>query len=455
MKRLLTTLLLNALVVFTILAQAPPEKINYQGVARDNAGVVLANQSIGLRITLHSGSSNGPIVYQETQNPTTNQFGLFDIEVGAGTVVSGTFSSINWGSSTFYNQVEMDATGGTNYQPMGTSQLISVPYALYAKTSGNGPQGATGATGPTGPPNGPTGPTGPTGLTGATGATGSNGLNGATGVTGPTGAGGNAFFQELRIKYITDSDDPEIQLTGATSDVSGNMAFISYLTRPGSFNLINVSRLDKDPQSGQFYYTDGVQLPGRIVNGHDVFCGLAYVGNYVYVGYIDYGSGNSVFTITRIDPNNLSSYVEMTINGGTINVGSNDEGKHMYTDGTYIYVFNYSPGAWTKLAISGTDLNDNGYVPNYGAPALGDGTNIYFYDNGSGIYKTTPSGTLLSSANRQLPGYNSNSSNYDRVAGMINIDATRLYVVAGENIVPTGGQYPYVFKILLYPMGKP
>ncbi len=141
-------------------AQAP-EKMNYQGVARDLSGNVLPNQNIGLRLTLHSTSAGGPVVYQETQATATNAFGLFDIKIGDGTVVSGTFSTISWGSDVFYIQSEMDAAGGTNYQNMGTSQLVSVPYALYAKTSGN-----TGATGATGAP----GATGSAGATGATGA---------------------------------------------------------------------------------------------------------------------------------------------------------------------------------------------------------------------------------------------------------------------------------------------
>lgn len=118
-----------------------PEKFNYQGVARDNAGNELSGQNIGLRITLHSGSPTGTTVYSETHTATTDNFGLFSIMIGGGTLVSGAFNTIAWGSNTYYVQVEMDATGGTNYQNMGTSQLVSVPYALYAKTAGGGAPG--------------------------------------------------------------------------------------------------------------------------------------------------------------------------------------------------------------------------------------------------------------------------------------------------------------------------
>jgi hypothetical protein len=126
------------IIVFcsSAIAQSP-QKMNYQGVARDNAGNVLANQNIGLRLSVLSGSISGTVEYSETQATSTNDFGLFNIPIGDGTVVSGTFSSINWGNTTHFIQIEMDATGSTNYDLMGTSQLISVPYALYAEESGS------------------------------------------------------------------------------------------------------------------------------------------------------------------------------------------------------------------------------------------------------------------------------------------------------------------------------
>ncbi|MGE0636215.1 MAG: tail fiber domain-containing protein [Bacteroidia bacterium] len=139
-QHVVSLLLIISLLPFLSFAQAP-EKMNYQGVARDNSGNVLASQSIGLRITLHSGSPSGTTVYQETHSITTNTFGLFAIEIGGGTVVSGTIAGINWGNNSYYVQTEMDASGGSNYSNMGTAQLISVPYALYAKNAGGGSAG--------------------------------------------------------------------------------------------------------------------------------------------------------------------------------------------------------------------------------------------------------------------------------------------------------------------------
>lgn len=146
MRKLILTLLAAYCLLATAYSQAP-ERMNYQGVARDLSGNVLANQSIGLRITLHSGSPSGTTVYQETHVVTTNAFGLFAIEIGGGSVVSGSVASINWGVNSYYVQTELDASGGTSYTNMGTAQLLSVPYALYAKNAGGGGWALTGNAG--------------------------------------------------------------------------------------------------------------------------------------------------------------------------------------------------------------------------------------------------------------------------------------------------------------------
>jgi hypothetical protein len=164
---------LIAIMLFAILnikAQSP-QAIPYQAVARDNNGNLLPNQSISLRFSLHDITFGGTIVYQETQSATTNNLGLFSVNIGSGTAVIGTFGGINWGTNAKFLQTEMDPTGGTNYINMGTTQMLSVPYALYAATSGNG-----------------VGPTGPTG------ATGPSGIDGATGVTGATGPSGRSIW---------------------------------------------------------------------------------------------------------------------------------------------------------------------------------------------------------------------------------------------------------------------
>lgn len=118
-------------------AQAP-NKMSYQAVIRDASNNLITNTSVGVRVSILQGSSTGTAVYQETHTVTTNINGLVSLEVGAGTVISGTFSSIAWSSGDFYIKTETDPIGGSSYTISGTSQLLSVPYALYAGSSGTG-----------------------------------------------------------------------------------------------------------------------------------------------------------------------------------------------------------------------------------------------------------------------------------------------------------------------------
>lgn len=130
------------LLIFTdyLKAQTVPQGINYQGIAEDASGNALLNQSIGIKISIHSGSSSGILVWEETHTSTTNQFGLFTIVIGQGITTgngsSPSFSQINWGNANHYLKVAIDFTGGTNYVVMDNSQLLSVPYALYSLKSG-------------------------------------------------------------------------------------------------------------------------------------------------------------------------------------------------------------------------------------------------------------------------------------------------------------------------------
>ncbi len=116
---------------FASVAQ-PPQSFKYQAVARDGSGNVLSNKSVSFRISVLKGTVSGSAVYTEQHLKTTNSFGLVDLEIGKGTNPTGSFAGINWGSDTYFLGVEMDLSGGIAFQPMGTSQLLSVPYAFYA-----------------------------------------------------------------------------------------------------------------------------------------------------------------------------------------------------------------------------------------------------------------------------------------------------------------------------------
>jgi len=127
--------ILAALLLMANVYAQSPEKMSYQAVIRNNLNTLVTNQPIGMRISILQGSANGTVEYLETQTPTTNGNGLVSIEIGGGAVVSGTFSSIDWANGPFFITTETDPTGGTTYTITGTSQLLSVPYALHAKTA--------------------------------------------------------------------------------------------------------------------------------------------------------------------------------------------------------------------------------------------------------------------------------------------------------------------------------
>lgn len=119
------------LLVGQAFAQSP-EAFKYQAVVRDASNSPVANQAVGVRLSVLEGSASGTAVYQETHSPTTSAIGLMSVNVGEGTAVSGVFADIDWASADYFLQVEADAAGGTNYAVLGASQLLSVPYSLYA-----------------------------------------------------------------------------------------------------------------------------------------------------------------------------------------------------------------------------------------------------------------------------------------------------------------------------------
>lgn len=235
MKKIVILVLTLLLGVTTLNAQVP-EKMSYQAVLRNGSNNLVSNTTVGMQVSILQGSATGTPVYVETQTPFSNDNGLVIVEIGTGTIISGNFSSIDWSNGPYFIKTETDLTGGSSYTITGTSQLMSVPYALYAKTSGSsipGPQGPQGIQGPTGN-NGATGPQGPQGIqgpagndgaTGATGPQGPIGLTGATGPTGPTGATGSQGPQGIQGPAgndgATGATGPQgpIGLTGATGPI--------------------------------------------------------------------------------------------------------------------------------------------------------------------------------------------------------------------------------------------
>ncbi|MEI2822231.1 MAG: hypothetical protein V9F02_02215 [Chitinophagaceae bacterium] len=209
MKKIMLTCIMAATL---IVAHAQvPNKFNYQAYARNSLGQAIPNANIKLRFSLADGSSGGAIVYSETRSVTTSSIGMFSVVIGSAGAISttGNLATVNWGNASKYLKVEIDPAGGNNFSVLANSELVSVPYALYAvngtpgpsgaqgpigQTGATGAIGATGAAGPQGQqgPIGATGPQGPIGLTGPAGPIGPQGPIGQTGATGAIGATGPA-----------------------------------------------------------------------------------------------------------------------------------------------------------------------------------------------------------------------------------------------------------------------
>jgi hypothetical protein len=135
MKKLILSIVAIATISLSSFGQAP-EGFKYQAVVRDAGNTILNNQAVGMQIEILQGGIGGTVVYTESFAPTTNTHGLVNLEIGTGTT-SDDFTIIYWANDTYFIRTSIDVTGGSSYAVMGTSQLMSVPYALHAKTAGS------------------------------------------------------------------------------------------------------------------------------------------------------------------------------------------------------------------------------------------------------------------------------------------------------------------------------
>ena len=147
--RTLFLLLVNLLFTTVMILHAQdkmPQAISYQAVARDAQGKVVAQKAIGIQVEILKGSTTGTVVFSETHSPTSSQTGTVNLLIGQGTRKIGTFSSVDWGADTYYLQLSMDLSGGSNYEKVSTTQMLPVPYALYAAKAGEVENGGSGTT---------------------------------------------------------------------------------------------------------------------------------------------------------------------------------------------------------------------------------------------------------------------------------------------------------------------
>ena len=254
-----------------------PQGFPYQAVVRNSGGQIVQNTPVSMQFSIHDSTALGTVVYVQRDTVIPNQFGLINVVIGGGIVIMGNFQQINWGAGYKFLEVEMDVTGGTNYVTMGTQQLMSVPYALFAGSAANnlpGPTGAQGVQGATGS-TGATGPQGMTGNAGANGATGAQGVQGATGATGPQSSGDSLWIKNGNNIYNSNSgnvgiltstpqaaltvngysmlgiDAPAVrmkQFTGTTPSNAGDSTSIN--TWIPDAKVVGISVLVRDPVNG-------------------------------------------------------------------------------------------------------------------------------------------------------------------------------------------------------------
>jgi hypothetical protein len=131
----------------TVNAQAP-QKMSYQAIIRNSSQGLIVSAAVGMKISILQGSEAGTAVYVETQTVTTNSNGLASLKIGQGNIIIGSFVAINWANGPYFIKTETDPTGGSSYSISGTTELMSVPYALFSANSTPGPAGPAGTTAP-------------------------------------------------------------------------------------------------------------------------------------------------------------------------------------------------------------------------------------------------------------------------------------------------------------------
>lgn len=390
MKKILyPVIFLLLLAIQETSAQNSLSGFNYQAVARNSNGTIYANQNVSVRFTIHGGTATGPTQYQETHATNTNSVGLFTLKIGGGTVVTGTFAAIPWIDANQYLQVEVNTGGG--YTDLGTTQLMSVPFALFSANGvpgpvgPSGPQGDTGPAGAVGPPGatgsaGPAGPAGPVGPAGAPGAPGPVGPAGVPGAVGPAGPAGPAGPQ---------GPAGSINAAPASGDLGGSYP------APVVVGLQTVPVSSVVPLAGQVLKFDGTNwIPGADNSGAGTFA-LPYsaIENNAATLFsiTNNGDGTSIEGINNTTTSSIAAIRGIVNNTAPGGFSSAVRGINNGTGGLGI-------GVWGSQAGSGWGVY--GVTPNglgvYGNSSA-SGTGVYANSNtGTGLTATSNNGIAAS-----------------------------------------------------------
>lgn len=355
-----------------------PEKMSYQSVLRGTNNALVTNQNVFVKISILQGTISGTSVYVETHSTSTNSNGLVSLSIGGGTAVSGSFSGINWANGPYFVQMEADPTGGTNYTISGTTQLLSVPYALYAKTSGSSTPGPTGAQG----------------IQGVAGINGTNGLNAIIKTTSEP-AGSNCINGGTKIE------------TGLDANANGVLDVVEVNTLQSQFVCNGVSGSDGNGASSHGTWTNSAASSFIVPSGINTlvtnFQGASagaggsatFIGNYTYsfgggaggsttlvkLLILNLNEGDIVTIDNNVSGNNSDSNVTCLGCGTGCNIsctggiGESSNSTNLYLNGTIIATISGASGGGGGIA--GYGINNGG---NTGA--IGTTGQLTFTNNG-------------------------------------------------------------------------
>lgn len=425
-------LCLSFLLSGSLFAQAP-SGINYQALARSSNGNPMANKTIGVRLSILAGSASGTSDYVEKHSVSTNQFGLFNLIIGGGTAQTGTFSSINWGGGSKFLKVEIDTNNGNNFTTLSSTQMMSVPYALYAEKSGSGGSGS--------------------GVTASSGA-----ANYVAKFTGSNSITTSLLYDNgtnMGLGTVTPNSNYRLQTTGSLpvsgsfeTNYNGNTAIgiQGLYTGTGQYDAIGVYGKSKPQDS----YGIGGQFEGgwigslsQVVNTLD----SNYIGSYNRVVATTGGKGFNIGVrsgVTGSKGNNYGGYFATTADTNALGVvglssvtthrtltqvyqRSNAGGYFSSNDGQGIYAYAYgSYNIGSTKACNGILGYGNDPSGNYNIGGLFFGTNGATVSSGIEVYgdQGTASPTYLIGVNANVNGTGAAGTFAGYFDGDVNITGT-------------------------------
>jgi Chaperone of endosialidase len=374
MMKQITLFMSLLLFVGTAMAQVP-QKFNYQGIARDAQGNAMAKQKLALKLTVLPTADATVAEYEETQLVTTNEFGLYTLQIGNGTAVTGEMKTVKWETGNKYIKVAIDPTGGTNYVDAGTTQLLSVPYAIYADKAGIARESINGSSsgGNTRATNNFIEKTNGSGVVNSNSQLFDNGTNIGLNTIVP--------FAKLHISGST-GNSTELRLQHSAATGSSRFAFFAdngtAFTTTGDYAVMNKYTAG----------TAGTLTPGFPLKSLYAFSnskGGLFFTSAANVGFGQWSAATNTYSTRlfidsatgRVGIGNVTPATTLDVSGQIrLSGGSPGAGKVLTSDATGI-------GSWTTPSITSVGGTTN-FIPKYtpNGSTLG---NSQIFDNGTSV----------------------------------------------------------------------